>query len=75
MNLDAMINTISKKLGTDPEKLKQAAQSGNADEVLKNIGTEEAQKVQKILSDREAASKLLSTPKAQQIFKKFLGEK
>ncbi len=75
MNLNDMINTISKKLGTNPEKLKQAVQSGNANEVLKNTGTEEAQKVEKILSDKDVASKLLSTPKAQQLFKKVLGEK
>ncbi len=74
-SLEEMLNKASQKLGTDPENLKKAAESGNINDLLKNIGAKEAQKVEQILSNKEAASKLLSNPKAQQLLKKLLGEK
>ncbi len=74
-SVEEMLKKASQKLGTNPENLKKAASSGNVNDLLKNIGTKEAQKVEQILSNKEAASKLLSTPKAQQLLKKLLGEK
>ena len=74
-NLENLINTISKKLGTDPNKLKDAAQNGNVNDIIKNLNQKDAEKIQKILSDKNATSKLLSTKKAQQLLKKFMGDK
>ena len=74
-SLDAMLEKASQKLGTDSEKLKSAASKGKISDLLKNLGNKEAQKVTNILSDKEAASKLLSTPKAKQLLKKLLGDK
>ncbi len=74
-SLDSMLEKASQKLGTDSEKLKSAASTGKISDLLKNLGTKEAQKVTNILSDKEAASKLLSTPKAKQLLKKLLGDK
>lgn len=74
-NLENLINTISQKLGADPNKLKDAAQNGNVNDIIKNLNQKDAEKIQKILSDKDAASKLLSTPKAQQLLKKFMGDK
>ena len=74
-SLEEMLKKASEKLGTNSENLKEAASTGNLNDLLKNIGTKEAQKVEQILSNKEAASKLLSTPKAQQLLKKLLGEK
>lgn len=74
-SLDAMLEKASQKLGTDSEKLKSAASKGKISDLLKNLGSKEAQKVTNILSDKEATKKLLSTPKAQQLLKKLLGDK
>ncbi len=74
-NLENLINTISQKLGADPNKLKDAAQNGNVNDIIKNLNQKDAEKIQKILSDKDAASKLLSTPKAQQLLKRFMGDK
>lgn len=74
-SIEEMLKKASQKLGTDPENIKKAASSGNINDLLKNIGTKEAQKVEQVLSNKEAASKLLSTPKAKQLLKKLLGEK
>ena len=74
-NLEDLINTISQKLGADPNKLKDATQNGNVNDIIKNLNQKDAEKIQKILSDKDAASKLLSTPKAQQLLKRFMGDK
>lgn len=74
-SLESMLKKASEKLGTSSEKLKSAASSGKINDLFKKLGPKETQKITNILSDKEAASKLLSTPKAQQLLKKFLGDK
>ena len=72
-SLDMLAKIASQKLGTSPEKLKEAASSGKLDEVVKGMTPEQASQVEKILSDKEATSKLLSSPQAQEMLKKILG--
>lgn len=74
-DLEELINTVSKRMSTDPQKLREAADKGNVNEIMKKLSPKDAQKIQSILSDKNATSKLLSTPKAQQLLKKFMGEK
>ncbi len=70
-----MLKKASQKLGTSPENLKKVAEEKNINHLLKNISAKESQKIEKTLSNKEELSKLLSTPKAQQLLKKLLGEK
>lgn len=74
-SVEEMLKKASQKLGTDPQNLRKSMANGNLNNLLKSIGTNEAQKIEQILSNKEAATKLLSTPKAQQLLKKLLGEK
>ena len=53
-SLNDMLETASKKLGTDSEKAKE---------------------ISSILSDKNKASKILSSPKAKQLLQKFFGGK
>ena len=73
--LSDMLETASKKLGTDPEKLKEAASKGNINEILGNLKTEKAKEISEILSDKNKTSQILSSPKAKQLFQKFFGGK
>ena len=74
-SLSDMLETASKKLGTDPEKLKEAVSKGNINEVLGKIGNEKAKEISDILSDKNKASQILSSPKAKQLLQKFFGGK
>ena len=74
-SLNDMLETASKKLGTDPEKLKEMASKGNINEILGNLGTDKAKEISDILSDKNKASKILSSPKAKQLLQKFFGGK
>lgn len=74
-SLDDMLKKASKKLGTDPKNIKEAVSNKNINSLLKNLGEKESKKINQILSSKEATSKLLSTPKAKELLKKFLGDK
>lgn len=73
--VENLLNTVSKHLGTTPEKLKQSAINGNMSNALNNLDKAEAEKIQKILNDKDLSSKLLSSPQAQQLIKDLLGDK
>lgn len=70
-----MIKEVEKKTGMNAEELKKAVDSGNISGIVKNFDKNTASKLEKVLSDKESAMKLLSTPKAQALIKKFFGGK
>lgn len=70
-----MLKEAEKKMGMTPDEIKKAINSGDVSGIMKNLGKADAQKVQKVLSSKDSAMKLLSTPQAQALLKKFLGGK
>lgn len=70
--LDELLKTVSEKLGADSEKLRSSAQKGDLAQTLQNMKPEDAQRLQKILSDKNATEKLLATPQAQALLKKLM---
>lgn len=74
-NIENLISSASKKIGKNSQDLKNAAQTGNLENLLGCLNPNDAQKIQKILSDKNATNKILSTPQAQSLIKKLLGDK
>lgn len=70
-----LLNKVSEHLGQTPESLKKAMTSGDLSQSLKNISKEDVQKIQKVLTDKNLAAKLLSTPQAQKLMKDLIGDK
>ena len=70
-DLNDLIKTASNSFGKDPEKIKAEAEKNGLSKLLNNLTPEQTKKIQSLLSDKEATSKLLSTPQAQQLLKKF----
>ena len=57
----------------DIDSFKKAAREGRTDDFInKNLSDSEASKLNKILSDKAATQRLLSTPEAKELMKKFL---
>lgn len=53
-------------------ELKQAAQSGNVDDFIdKNLSGDAAKKIKQVLGDKNMMEKMLSTPEAKALLKKF----
>ncbi len=73
--LNRMIKEASGKVGADPKKLEQAVSSNSIDSVLENLRPEDAAKLQQVLSDKNATERMLKSPKAQMLLKKFLENK
>lgn len=74
--LQEMLNQAAQQLGTDPNKLQQSSQKGTVDQLLKQLKPQDAQNLQKILSDKEATARVLNSPQAQALMKKlFEGKK
>ncbi len=71
--LSALLKAAAKTTGTDINAMKSAVESGNINSLLGALRPEDSEKVQKILSDKGAAEKLLSTPQAQELLKKIMG--
>lgn len=67
-------NNLEDLLKKTSENLKNS-KATDINNVLNKLPQNQANKVKEILSDKEATKKLLSTPKAQQLLKKLLGEK
>lgn len=74
-NQDKLINSAAKHLGTDPDSLKSAVQSGSVDNLLSNMKPEDAAKIKSFLSDKAATEKLMKSPQVQELMKKLMGNK
>lgn len=73
--LEALLNLAAQRLGTNPDALKDEAKSGDLAKLLGNMSANDATKLQQVLSDKDAANKLLSTPQAQILLQKLMGGK
>lgn len=67
----ALLSIASKKLGTSPDALKAQLESGSFDKALGNLPQGQQSKLKQALSNPKTAEKLLSTPQAQEIYKKL----
>jgi hypothetical protein len=70
-----ILNSLSQKLGESPDKLKANMQNGDMSKMFNNMDKKQAEKIQSILNDKEKTEKLLSTPQAQALLKKLMGDK
>lgn len=58
-----------------PANQPNADQQQMLNNLLKSLSPADAEKLNKILNDKEATNKILSTPQAQQLLHKFTGGK
>ena len=65
--LELLLRQASKQLGVMPQQLKNAAQSGQLDSIISGMNAGDADKFRKVLSDPNAANRMLSSPQAQKL--------
>ena len=73
--LEALLKITAQRLGSTPEALKKAAQDGTLSQMLGNASPGDSAAMQKVLSDPDAAKKLLATPQAQKLLQMLQGGK
>ncbi len=69
--LENLLQVTAQRMGTTPDALKAAAQNGDLSQMMGGMGAKESAAMQKVLTDPEAAKKLLSTPQAQKLLELF----
>ncbi len=74
-NSENLLKKVSEYLGKSPDELKKAVKSGNLPQNLNNISKDDSSNLQKVLSDKNLTSKLLSSPQVQKLLKKLNGDK
>ena len=65
--LELLLRQASKQPGVTPQQLKNAAQSGQLDSIISGMNAGDADKFRKVLSDPNAANRMLSSPQAQKL--------
>ena len=58
----------------DINELLKASGSGKAEDILKKLSKEDAEKIKNVLANKELTEKLLNSAKAQELIKKFMKE-
>lgn len=72
-DLNKIMKNAQQKTGIDMQKMKQAADSGKLDDFInKNLSSDATKQLKSVLTNKEAAEKLLSTPQAKELMKKLM---
>lgn len=74
-NLEKLIANLSKQLGVSENQIKNAAKSGDVNNMLKNADSNQKNKINSILNDPEKAKEILNSPQAQALMKLLGGDK
>ena len=73
-NDDKLFELASKRLGINRSELEKGAASGGKN-ILNKLSNADKQRVSEILEDPQKTREILSSQKAQELMKKFFGEK
>lgn len=71
--LNALLKNNSANQNISAEQVKNMAQQGSPDQILKNLDPQNAQKVKEILNNPKEMEKIMSSPQAQNLLKKLRG--
>lgn len=71
--LNALLKNNSAGQNISAEQVKNMAQQGSPNEILKNLDPQTAQKVKEILNNPKEMEKIMNSPQAQSLLKKLRG--
>ena len=70
-NLEQLLQMAAQKLGTTPERLRQGVKNGELTSMVQGLDPKDEEQLRRVLEDREAAQKLLSSPQARALLKRL----
>lgn len=70
-NMEKMLGNVSGKLGVDKSTLKNAIQSGSTETLMSALSPDQAQMLNKLLSDKAATERLLQSEQIQKLIKQM----
>lgn len=72
-SLNALLKIVSQKLNVPADVLKSQLEKGQFDAALNNMNSDEANKFRQIMNNPKMAEKIMTTPQAQELYKKLTG--
>lgn len=69
--INRIVNNLTQKFNTNPKQASKVPSKSEVDNILKGLDPQQASKIKSILSDPETTKKLLQTPQAQALIKKY----
>lgn len=70
--LNDIFRKAAAQIGSSPDQLQRAAQNNpQLADALKNLSSEDINKINAIINDKEATARILATPQAQELLKKL----
>ena len=72
--MDSLMQMAGKKMGTDPQKLKEQMQSGQMDGILKNLNPNQQAQIQNLMNNPAAIEQLMNSPKVRMLLKGLMGK-
>ena len=73
-NINKLISSLSKQLGVSENQIKDAAQNGNVNDILKNADSNQTDKIKSVINDPEMTKEILNSPQAQALIKLLGGD-
>lgn len=73
-NINKLISSLSKQLGVSENQIKDAAQNGNVNDILKNADSNQTDKIKSVLNDPEKTKEILNSPQVQALIKLLGGD-
>ena len=73
-NINKLISSLSKQLGVSENQIKNAAQNGDVNDILKNADSNQTDKIKSVLNDPEKTKEILNSPQAQALIKLLGGD-
>ena len=73
-NIDKLISSLSKQLGVSENQIKNAAQTGDVNNMLKNADSNQTDKIKSVLNDPEKTKEILNSTQAQALIKLLGGD-
>lgn len=73
-NINKLISNLSNQLGVSENQIKNAAQNGNVNDMLKNADSNQTDKIKSVLNDPEKTKQILNSPQAQALIKLLGGD-
>ena len=70
--LQKLIKAFANKTGANPQEINNSVKSGKAEQLMKNLSEEQAQKVQSVLNDPKKTQEILNSPAAQALIKRLM---
>ena len=70
--INALLKMAGKKLGTDPNQLKQKLENGNVGEVVQQLGGDQAGQINQLLNNPTEMEKFFNSPQMKDMMNKLM---